>query len=126
MIRALNHDNRFITRWAVDIILQLNVKNFQFFQDKKWYFIIKPLFEAFKEYYLFEKETGLDVSQPPNIVTELSAFLLRCKNATSESHQQIEFFKKVCLKIYEFLGFFLIEYVGADQCVRNNYSLTLF
>lgn len=96
LIRALNHDNRFITKWAVEIILHLKVDDYQFFEDEKWFYIAKPLFDAFKEFFLFEKETGVAASNPPIVVKLLTQFLMQCRNAASSKSLQIEFFRKVC------------------------------
>ena len=96
LVHALHHDNRFITRWAIDTILDLDVNKFNFFHDKTWIYLIDPLFCALREYHLFEKDAGSDISTSPSIVAKLTDFLLRFQNAAS-TNQQIEFFRKVSL-----------------------------
>ena len=95
LVRGLNHDNRLVTRWAIDTLLDLEVKQYKFFQNKNWTYVIDPLLHALKEYHLFEKETGMDSYSCPPIVAKLTGFLLKCQSIDCDSCHQVEFFRKV-------------------------------
>ena len=79
----------------MEISLHLKVDDLQFFKNMDCTFICNRLINAFKEFYLFEKEDNMDVSQPPTIVGKLESFFEQCKYAAAKECQEVTVFRQV-------------------------------
>ena len=98
LTRAFNHESKFITKWAVETSLQLDVKKLGLLTNDLRDFITGPLLNALGENYLYEKSTSDDPAQPPILAVELKKFLERSRNSAEENYRK-EFFKEVCYVI---------------------------
>lgn len=124
LTRALKHDCKYITKWAVETSLQLEVEKLQFFGEENWGYICGPLFNALKEIHLFEKEKDMDETSSPDIVNRLRELFAKCKIAAACHDQEIPFFRKVRL-LSIWYGPKLSEICIIIVCFNNSFMLHL-
>ncbi len=93
--RAFNHDNRFVTKWAIETSLQLDIDKLGLLAEKNWSFISGPLLTALGESHLYDIDGNSDGTKSGSIPEQLKVFFLKCGDSTAEIESRKAFFKEV-------------------------------
>ena len=95
LTRAFNHDNKFVTKWAIETCLQLTAEKLKWLVNANWDFITCSLLSALGESHFYEKESAND-DKAPVLVDQMREFFAKCLECCSKENARL-FFKQVCL-----------------------------
>eukprot|EP00794_Sanderia_malayensis_P020218 gene20218-22194_t len=97
--RAFHHDNRYVTKWAVETTLLLDVKNTRLLDDENWKFITGPLLLSLEECHLYDKDSISDQTFSVPIAKMLKEFFIKCAKSGIQTEKINRVFKEVILSV---------------------------